>query len=421
MFNLRLFSLLLLIMGAASSQSSKEAQLIKESIDASAEQLRQIVTEAVSQRGGNLENQHVHLVLAFSTGHYPRDPLGAEAARELAWQLIKKLSTPGDQLSVFAWELNVYDTPTPQPLTITQTILEQEKPVRDLFPKTARVDSIGGHDTERTLVELGQYMGGGGQDVVFVLLTNSAASVAPRGVSLLGSNELSYRSFLERYDRLEATTATGASLQLQYEIRQPNGDILSRSIDIVIAVPKQFIGRPIEGRTRHQAVPSSSGTEPAGTNILPFVLGVLFVMGLLAYAFRSGRAPAVQTLQIAGESFELPGGSWSIGIANIPVGEEIIHIAGGGYPERVEKTRVLPKSLHTVPPVQIARIERSRKGVRFTALPPNRLTVDGVDYPESYELVAGRDYRVRVAGEAVTNPVLGPQPFEVEMRVSVGS
>lgn len=423
--NLRYFLLLPFILAVSYGQNTKEAQLVRESIAASTKQLQQLVSDAVAQRGGNLESQHLHLVLAFSTGHYPRDPLGAEAARELAWQLVKDLATPGDKLSVFAWELDVYDSPTPEPLVITQAVLEQERPVRDLFPKTARVGSAGGHDTERALVEIGRHMGEGSQDAVLILLTNSAASVAPKGASLLGSNEPSYRGFLQRYDRLQATTATGASAQLPYEIRQPDGELLSRSIDVVVAVPRQFVGRPIEGRTRYEVprqVPAE-GVHQGGSSIALLVIGAgaLAALGFLVYTLIAGKASAPRTLRIVGKDFEIPGGGWSVGLAEARVGEEVLHIAGGGYAERVDKTRVLPKSLRSVPPAQIARIERSPKGVRVIALPPNRLTVDGVDYPDSHELVAGREYRVCVSGEGVTNPVLGLQPFNVELHVSVES
>lgn len=82
-----------------------KAELVRSSLEPSVARLVSSVTDAVKDAGGDLERSNAHFVVAFSTGHYKADPLGAQAARELATQFVQKVTVPGDRVTARAWEL----------------------------------------------------------------------------------------------------------------------------------------------------------------------------------------------------------------------------------------------------------------------------------------------------------------------------
>lgn len=100
---MRLFLLALLLVFAACAlvaQTARQDKLDDASIADAARILESAIRSAVSEAGGDLEKQHVHLVLAFSTGHFNKDPLGAQAARQIAWLVVKDLLAAGDYVSL---------------------------------------------------------------------------------------------------------------------------------------------------------------------------------------------------------------------------------------------------------------------------------------------------------------------------------
>ncbi|MFC6804023.1 hypothetical protein ACFQDE_21670 [Deinococcus caeni] len=106
----------------------------------------QQVQEAVTTAGGDLERSQVNWVIAFSTGHYKADPLGAQAARELATQFVQRAAVQGDQVTARAWEMDIWEYRNPSGLTQiigndAQADLER---TAKLWPTTPAVGSVGG-------------------------------------------------------------------------------------------------------------------------------------------------------------------------------------------------------------------------------------------------------------------------------------
>ncbi|MDX2005198.1 MAG: hypothetical protein SFU83_07960 [Meiothermus sp.] len=420
--------LLLLIIGniSAHAQPLRQVQIVPTSLPD--QPLRSLIEDAVRERGGDLERQHLHLVLAFSTGHYRSDPLGAEAAREMAWRLSSGLLTPGDRISVYAWEMQVYDAPTPSPRLVSQEDLQAATPIRDLFPKSTQPSSEGGHDTEEAIVEIRRRLGETYSDAVVVLLTNSAQSQGPVGrqAATLGATHPTYLAVLEEFDRLGASSATLASAQLAYTIRRPDGSTAERSLDAVVLIPRAFSGAEIAGRTRSEPAQTAQ-TPPQGSGSgspLPLLLLAALAAAVGYWVYRSlaggkatGAAPWV--LRVEGDGFEIPGGPISVALQGEPVGKEVLALSGPRYAEG--SARALPESAGRLPPVLLARFTRSGRGVRVSAGGALRLYVDGTLYLGGYELARGATTRVRIQGEVEVDAVLGPQPVEVGLRVGLSA
>lgn len=97
-----------LLSGAAAQSTSDTATAVrvdKTFLAAEAERLSSAIAEAVTAAGGDLDRQHVHLVFAFSTGHFAKDPRMAEAARVVASDVAEQTVVNGDRLSAYAWEI----------------------------------------------------------------------------------------------------------------------------------------------------------------------------------------------------------------------------------------------------------------------------------------------------------------------------
>jgi hypothetical protein len=234
---------LVLVMTCNSQHERKQPQLDEESLHQAYRALAEQIRQEVHSRGGDVDKQRVHWVLSFSTGHFAADPTAAQAARYLAKKLVEDLAKARDSVSAYAWEMDVWDHLPGAP----RTVIVQSKSPRDmelinkLWPRTPRRDTVGGHDTERAIVEITRALGSV-SDAVLVLFTPTAASVAAPNTKVLGQNHPDYQSVLEHWDRVQGATAPpGASKQIQYRVIKPSGEIVNRTMDLVVLVPKQFI------------------------------------------------------------------------------------------------------------------------------------------------------------------------------------
>jgi hypothetical protein len=130
---------------------------------------------------------------------------------------------------------------------VSRTVVVQSKSPQDmeliskLLPRTPRRDTLGGHDTERAIVEITRVLGSV-LDAVFVLFTPTAASVAAPNTKVLGQNHPDYQAVLGRWNRVQGGEAPpGASMQIQYRVIKPSSEIVNRTMDVVVLVPKEFI------------------------------------------------------------------------------------------------------------------------------------------------------------------------------------
>ncbi len=341
--------------GAAEPQGKPE--LDRSSVTASVEKLVQSVQQAVRTSGGDLERQNAQFVLAFSTGHYKTDPLGAQAARELATQFVNKLAVTGDQVTARAWELGLWPYRDNQAASVQigSDAAADKLRAADLWPTTPAVGSIGGHDTERAATELsGQFPNTAG--TVLILLTNSAASVGTTGGKLMGTNAPEYQALLQNWNRVNGTQ-DGATLALPYVVKSPGGNVQG-DMEAVVFVPKTFtaaaLAAPVRSERLNQV--TAAPVKPRGSSSpLPLVLLGLLVLGglgfLLSRVLRGGGSSR-STLRVGDQTFSL---------SDAPQGRPFCVIAGPGYVADDGVPLVLVQGF---PPERVAELSRKGKEVQ---------------------------------------------------------
>ncbi|WP_221091515.1 hypothetical protein [Deinococcus aquaedulcis] len=391
-------------------------------LDQQARQLTQAITEAVSEAGGNLDSQQLHLVFAFSTGHFAKDPLMAEAARVIASNVAEQHLVNGDQLSAYAWEMTVWPHKGQalNPFTVGSDRAALRASFQDLWPRSAQAGSEGGHDTEAAITQLTQTLGDS-RNAVLVLLTNSAASVAgTQAQRTIGENDPAYLSALEQWTRVRTSNTTGASLQLGIRDDQPN-----RTFDAVIVVPKAFEGAALSGSRedliRTQTAEAPGSQSPArGLPSWIWALPVLAVVGALLYGLSRRRrvsgspaAPRVRagkgnwTLQVAGRTYALK---------DVQEGEPVCIICGPGYPIPPSNPSYVLLSSPTLPPVKLLTIRRT--GKTLTVQPDLDIALEEGS-PQSIPAGQDADYTLSVRGRAASKPNLPPKPFAATVNIAI--
>ncbi|EYB66503.1 hypothetical protein DEIPH_ctg103orf0027 [Deinococcus phoenicis] len=341
---------------AVAQERRGKAELVRSSLEPGVTRLVNTVEEVVEAAGGNLERSNAHFVLAFSTGHYKADPLGAQAARELATQFVQRLTVPGDRVTARAWELKPWAYREPSSLTLqvgNERAADQNR-ISALWPTTPAVGSVGGHDTERAAAELTQEFS---QDAgaVLVLLTNTAASVGASGEKLLGANAPEYQAMLEDWTRVGGTQ-DGATLNVPYVITRPSGDVQGQ-LQAVVFAPKTFTAAPLTGGSRTELLSAEAPPPPTGggggVNFAPFLIGLLLLGGGLA-AWKllggpRGGGGRGGSLRVGDQQFALPkSGTFCV-------------LAGPGYVAEGD-TPVVP--VQGLPPERVAELSRVGREIR---------------------------------------------------------
>lgn len=327
-FSLRWSSIAVLTMCMLTAQAQEgKPELDIQSLKPGIEKMQETIKKTVQESGGNLDTQNIHWVFAFSTGHYKADPLGAQAAREVANQLVQNLGVTGDRVTSRAWEMQLWDhkTSSERTRTLKGNTPEERLALQNLWPTTPQQGSEGGHDTELTIVELAREFQNETGTLLF-LITNTAASIGTSGQKVLGLNAPEYQSTLENWNRVE-TTRDGATATLPYVVKTPERNITG-SLDVILVAPRNFIGTSLpEGKTRDAlraeiaAVPqkkTESKPFPVGLILIPLALGGLY---LLFRVFSGGSGRGGWVLEVEGQRFDLSG---------IPNQKTIVALAGPG-------------------------------------------------------------------------------------------
>ena len=342
---------------STASEPQGKPELDRSSVNVSADKLVKTVQQAVKDAGGDLERQSVQFVLAFSTGHYKTDPLGAQAARELATQFVDKLAVTGDQVTARTWELGLwpYRDDAGATVRIGSDMAADKLRAADLWPTTPAVGSVGGHDTERTAAELGQQFPNTAGNVL-ILLTNSAASVGNTGSKLMGTNAPEYQTFLTHWNRVSGTQ-DGATLGLPYVVKSPGGNVQG-DMEAVVFVPKTFTAAALSAPTRSERlkqVAAPSAAQPSGGSAFPLVLLGLIVLGGLGYLLSRvlrGGGGRRSTLRVGDQAFSL---------SDAPQNRPFCVIAGPGY---VSEDGVPVVPVQGFPPERVAELSRRGKDVQ---------------------------------------------------------
>lgn len=354
-------TLALLSPHAAAQERQRKAELARSSIQPSVTQLVKLVKDSVNTAGGDLEHSNAHFVIAFSTGHYKADPLGAQAARELATQFVQAIAVPGDRVTSRAWELKTWAYRDPANLTLqvgTDRTADLGR-ISALWPTTPAVGSRGGHDTERAAVELTREFGKDA-GTVLVLLTNTAASVGALREKLLGTNAPQYQKMLDGWSRVSGTQ-DGATLNVPYVITNPKGDVQGQ-LQAVVFTPKTFTAAPLTASTRTelltskppQAAPAKEGGRP---NLAPLLVGLLVLGGgFAAWKFLGGPRGGGGMLRVGDQTFSL---------RDLPKSGAFCVVAGPGYVPDGDAA-VVP--LQGLPPERVAELSRVGREIRVRSL-----------------------------------------------------
>ena len=366
---------------AQSTQSGNQgkAELVRDSLKGDVSQLIGTVQLAVKNAGGDLEHSSAHFVMAFSTGHYKTDPLGAQAAREVATQFVQRLTVPGDRVTARAWELNTWTTRDASALSLqvgTDRAADQAR-IAGLWPTTPAVGSVGGHDTERAAVELtNEFNNDAG--TVLVMLTNTAASVGASGAKLLGANAPEYLDTLNHWTRVEGTQ-DGATLDLPYVVHSPSGDVKGQ-MQAVVFVPKTFTAASLSGQSRSQLLAASSAAPVAkrsGPNLLP----LLIVVALAAVGFGAWRLLAGGGGGGGGRRGSLRVGDTEFAMRDLPRGRPFCVLAGSGY---ISESDLPVVPLTGFPPEALAELSLNGQELKIAPLGETvRLTSVGGRVPTS--------------------------------------
>ncbi|RMG25364.1 MAG: hypothetical protein D6724_04275, partial [Armatimonadetes bacterium] len=296
----------LALMTTIVGQSTEErGRIDPQSAERAADSVYDLIRSTVEKAGGDLSRDSIHLVFGFSTGHFAKDPLRAEAARMTAQNLADRLLVVGDKFSVFAWEMDLWEH-TLEPhwgVEVTSNGPEVVTTFSNVLPLSPMKGSVGGHDTEHAIVEALDRLSGDG-NVVLVLLTNDAASVVGRaGQRLIGSNDPRYREWMGRVERAPSVNEGGASIVLNYTAYLPTGGAVERTVEAIVLARKPFVAAPLSEPRPDRVIrtaaaepepePAPAEPEPvpereahgsSGSGWLP-ILGGLIVLGLLAYFF----------------------------------------------------------------------------------------------------------------------------------------
>jgi hypothetical protein len=424
---LRTHSLFLLscaLLSGAAAQSTlgtpTAVQVDETFLATEAERLSSAIAEAVTAAGGDLDRQHVHLVFAFSTGHFAKDPRMAEAARVVASDVAEQTLVNGDRLSAYAWEMKVWPHKGQglNPLRVGEDRSALRASFQELWPRSVQAGSQGGHDTEAAIAQITGELGESTNAVV-VLLTNTAASVVgERDQRTIGENDPGYLSALERWNRVKTSATTGATLQLQVDPDRPG-----RTFDAVIVVPRNFGGEPLGAsraelvRTVAEEAPLTDQGTPAGRWLLP-ALVLLGGAGLAAFFLTRRRSAGG-----AGGGRSAVRGSWEVQIAGrsfpvkgVPEGEPVCIICGPGYPTPPSNPGYVLLSGADLPAEKLLTIRRT--GNALTLQPHLDVTLeDGT--PPSFPSGKDADYTIGLKGRAAAKPHLPPRPFKATINLAV--
>jgi len=385
-------------------QSSGKSELSRPSLEAGTQQLVTLVKKAIKQSGGDLERSNANWVFAFSTGHYKSDPLGAQAAREIATQFVNRVAVTGDSVTARAWELAPWSERDSSLLTLKlgSDLIADKARVSALWPTSSAVGSAGGHDTERAAASFTQeFQNDAGS--VLILLTNTAASVGAPGEKLLGQNAPEYQEALTRWNRV-AGTQDGASLDLPYVVKAPSGDVQGQ-LQAVVFVPKTFTAAALsQSRTALLGSQQNAAAPAAGPrlNPLPFIiLLVLIALGFVVWRLLGGKGSG-------GGSATLRVGDQSFALRDLPQGRPFCVIAGPGY-QSESQTPVVP--VPGLPAESVAELSRQGREIK----------VRGTSETIRLSSVGGKV----VAGDTVTLRLKPDQPdqpleFSGEVRSSSG-
>lgn len=422
-----LFWLISFGLTSASATSSSPIAVDQPYLWQQSELLYTALGQAVTSAGGDLEKQHLHVVFAFSTGHFARDPVMAEAARVVASDLAANKLVNGDQVSAYAWEMEVWPHKGAalNPLKVGADRAALRASFQDLWPRSPQAGSVGGHDTEAAITQIAAAIQERDQaDTVIVLLTNSAASAAgTREQRTIGENASAYQDTLTRWTRVKTSNTTGASVQLGIQPDRPD-----RTFDAVLVVPQAFKGAALD-QPRSELL-TEQVTAPGSTQTLPWWVWPLAALGigavtLLIIRALNNRSPATERAEKAAPApkasrsagrLALKIGDRTFDINSVSMGEAVCVVCGTGYPVGTTESRSLVLKAPELPALKLLTVIREKNGLKLQA---ESDAVLGGEAPALLPYKKDAEYRVRISGRAASRPGFPPRPYQTDLTLSL--
>lgn len=225
---------------------SKQDKIDYDSLNKSYLEFRKFIIDNLKVKEYNYSDYSIHWVFGFSTGHFSNDPLAAEASRYIVSKFFYDEIKIGDKISVFAWEMDLWDHLGYKPNTLEVISKDYDfiKKLSSLFPYSPKKDTIGGHDTEKAIIEIIDKLNYP-QDVVIILITPTAFSIAAKDTKVIGQNNPQYLQILQKYDRIITNPKDLSSFNINYAIIKYNQQKINRKLDIVLLLPKVFVSYKI--------------------------------------------------------------------------------------------------------------------------------------------------------------------------------
>jgi hypothetical protein len=354
----------------------------------------------------------IHLVFAFSTGHFDDDPLAGDAARRIAAKFGGSILKEGDEFSVYGWEMDVWFR---RKRLAPEKNIEQQ--ILDECPVTPRQGSIDGHDTERAVVEIVRELGEPSNQLV-LLLANHAQSVAPPkrpNYPLLGEDSPEYRKALESWQRLLRVRESGASFVLPYKVIWRDGGVKERSLDVVVVAPRGLQPVP-PSPSPGSPVPKTPSPEPSeprtpawGGIVALFV--ALAVFGVVIWRWFQSSFGGTPIVEIEGEKVTLTG---------IKPGGQVCALVGEGYKSESVSEELRRIVLKGAPPVVLALLCRARDQKQG----PVRLQGEGAVVEKvNNRLFSGKEVPLKYGEHKVDMKVrregVGGVPEEASVEVTI--
>lgn len=384
------------------------------SVKQAAQELRSELEKQLSSTGVDLETSHFNLAIGFCTSPFSKDPAPAAFSRALATELVETMLLHGEQVSGFAWEFGVWDHKAGQARAMTvdksATSLGWSA---DLWPLTSQNGSAGGHDTERSIVEICQLISQ--PRTIVVLFANSAASVAGANTPI-GENASQYLTTLLSWNRIGTKNKSGASLEIDFFATKGGSPKQQRKLDVVLLVPRSWQARPLEGGTRSKLIELSKKTQtiPPVTDsrgggfspILPLSIAAgLGALIYLVYKVLGPRGPLF--LRIGDRSFNME---------DVPVGDLICRLIGQGSPVIGAQDVVVMEA----PPIPLAELFKRSDGFVEIESSGRLCSVNGIEknlengrFPFS-----AKGEIVIVLDGSVSRPGLPPNSYTAEIVLS---
>ena len=357
-----------------------ESVLDAGSVERSVEALYALVEAEVRASGGDPDSQHMHWVFAFSTGHFALDPIRAQAARATALGLLERSAAPGDLVSVYAFEMDVWPHvgAAANPLTLPGDAVAAQRSIATMLPLTTQAGSQGGHDTERALVEIAAEVEDAAGPVI-IMFTNRAASLTTDAAArpLLGEDAAGYRAVLREWRRAPSRNRSGASYEAVYEVARATGERVVTTVDVVLLVPRSFVAAALPAQRAELALgalaeapatqpPPSADAVTPNDGVTPLVAAIAAAVGLVGLAVATQRRRVAQIGRGGARIVTIQGSQ--IPLDGVRSGAVVCRVVARGFPEDDESTDHAPTIVHDEVPYgeePLGRIVWQRGGLAW--------------------------------------------------------